>query len=63
MDALLTIKEASKLLGVSVDVMRRLVWSNSIDYIDLNKGGKYIHARFTQKHLDDFLKKNEVKAG
>ena len=48
MDALLTIREASRLLGVSVGVMRRLVWSNSIDYIDLNKGGKYIHARFTQ---------------
>jgi excisionase family DNA binding protein len=63
MKELLTVKQAAQILGVSIEVMRRLVWSNSIDYIDLNKGGKYIQARFTRKHLEDFMARNEVKAG
>lgn len=63
MDKLYTVKEAAEILGVSVDFIRELVWSNSISYINVNKGGRYIYARFTRKHLDDFLKKNEVKAG
>lgn len=63
MDKLYTVKEAAEILGVSVDFMRELVWSNSISYINVNKGGRYIYARFTRKHLEDFLKQNEVKAG
>ncbi len=63
MEQLLTVKQAAEILGVSVDVMREMIWAKRIGYVDLNAGGKYIRARFTQKHLDDFLKRNEVKAG
>jgi len=63
MDKLYTVKEAAEILGVSVDVMRELIWSNSIDYININKGGRYIYARFTKRHLEDFMARNEVKAG
>ncbi|MGI6532625.1 MAG: helix-turn-helix domain-containing protein [Bacillota bacterium] len=63
MDKLYTVKEAAEILGVSVDFMRELIWSNSIDYINVNTGGKYIYARFTRKHIEDFLRKCEVKAG
>ena len=34
MDKLYTVKEAAEILGVSVDFMRELIWSNSIDYIN-----------------------------
>ena len=60
---LLTIQEAAKVLGVSVTTMRELVWAGRISYIDLNKGGKHIRARFTRQHLEEFMAKNEVKAG
>ncbi len=63
MEQLLKPKEVAKILGVSMDVMRELIWSNSIDYINVNTGGKYIYARFTRKHIEDFLRKCEVKAG
>lgn len=63
MEELLTIKQAAPLLGISVDTLREKVWGGEIDYINLNPYGKQIHARFTQKHLKDFLKKCEVKAG
>jgi excisionase family DNA binding protein len=63
MDKLYTVKEAAEILGVSVDFMRELIWSNSIDYININKGGRYIYARFTKRHLEDFMARNEVKAG
>lgn len=59
----MTVKQAAEILGVSVDVMREMVWSKRIGYIDLNKGGTNIRARFTKQHLEDFLKRNEVKAG
>jgi len=60
---LLTVKEAAAWLNTSVDTVRRLVWAGEIDYIDLNKGGRYIYARFTKRHLEDFMARNEVKAG
>ena len=63
MEELLTVKQAAQMLGVSVKVMRELIWSGRISYIDLNKGGRRIRARFTRQHLEDFLTENEVKAG
>lgn len=63
MEELLTVKQAAQMLGVSVKVMRELIWSGRISYIDLNKGGRRINARFTRQHLEDFLTENEVKAG
>lgn len=63
MEELLTVKQAAQMLGVSVKVIRELIWSGRISYIDLNKGGRRIHARFTRQHLEDFLTENEVKAG
>lgn len=59
----MTVKQAAKALNVSVDVMREMIWSNQIDYINVNRGGKYIHARFTKQHLENFMERNEVKAG
>ena len=56
-------QEVAKILGVSMTVMREMIWSNQIDYIDVNKGGKNIHARFTRQHVDDFMQKCEAKAG
>ena len=58
-----TVKQAAEYLGISVDVMRKMIWANKISYINLNKGGSNIQARFTRQHLEDFLKKSEVKAG
>ena len=56
-------KEVAKILGVSMTVLREMIWSGQISYFNINEGGKYIHARFTRKHLDDFMARNEVKAG
>lgn len=63
MDKLYRIKEAAQILDVSIDRMRELVWSGQISYIDVNKGGKNIQARFTRAHLDEFKREREVKAG
>jgi len=62
-DQLLTIKQAAARLNISTDTMRRLVWANEIGYIDINKGGKQIMARFTEDHIEEFLRSREVKAG
>jgi len=59
---LLTIKQVAKLLGVSVDTVRHLVWSNRINFIDLNKGGRYMMVRFRPEHLEEFLREREVQA-
>ena len=55
-ERLYTVKEAAKFLNCSTDVIREMIWAKRIGYVDLNAGGKYIRARFTQKHLNDFLK-------
>ena len=62
-DQLLTIKQAAKRLNISEKLMRRLVWANEIGYIDINKGGRHIMARFTEGHIEEFLREREVKAG
>ena len=62
-DQLLTIKQTADRLNISIELMRRLVWANEISYIDVNKGGKHILARFTEEHLREFLREREVKAG
>jgi excisionase family DNA binding protein len=59
---LLTIKEAARVLNTSVETVRRLVWSNQIGFIDLNKGGRNMRVRFEAKHIDEFLRNREVKA-
>lgn len=56
-------KEVAKILGVSMTVLREMIWSGQIGYINVNKGGRYIYARFTRQHLEDFLNKSEVRAG
>lgn len=63
MEQLMKPQEVAKILGVSMTVMREMIWSRQIEYMDINKGGQYIHARFTKQHVEDFLKKCEVKAG
>lgn len=60
---LLTIQDAARILNVSVPTIRRLVWAKEISYIDMNKGGKQIIARFTEEHIQEFLRRKEVKAG
>lgn len=60
---LLTIREAAERLNISEKLMRRLVWANEIGYIDINKGGRHIMARFTEGHIEEFLKEREVQAG
>lgn len=60
---LLTIREAAELLNVGVPTLRRIVWANEIGYIDINKGGRHIMARFTEGHIEDFLREREVQAG
>lgn len=60
---LLTIREAADRLNISEKLMRRLVWANEIGYIDINKGGRHIMARFTEGHIEEFLKEREVQAG
>jgi len=62
-DQLLTIKQAAARLNISTDTMRRLVWSNQINYIDLNRGGRYTTVRFRPEHLEEFLREREVQAG
>jgi excisionase family DNA binding protein len=63
MSKLLTIREAAARLNISEKLMRRLVWANEIGYIDINKGGRHIMARFTESHIEEFLKEREVQAG
>ena len=60
---LLTIRQAADRLNISEKLMRRLVWANEIGYIDINKGGRHIMARFTEGHIEEFLKEREVQAG
>lgn len=60
---LLTIQDVARILNVSVPTIRRLVWAKEISYIDVNKGGKQIIARFTEEHIQEFLRRKEVKAG
>ena len=60
---LLTIRQAADRLNISEKLMRRLVWANEIGYIDINKGGRHIMARFTEGHIEDFLREREVQAG
>jgi excisionase family DNA binding protein len=60
---LLTIRQAADRLNISEKLMRRLVWANEIGYIDINKGGRHIMARFTEGHIEEFLREREVKAG
>ena len=62
-DQLLTIKQAAARLNISEKLMRRLVWANEIGYIDINKGGRHIMARFTEDHIEEFLRSREVQAG
>lgn len=59
---LMTIKQAAHVLNTSVETMRRLVWSNQIGFIDLNKGGRNMRPRFRREHIDEFLRDREVKA-
>ena len=63
MSKLLTIREAADRLNISEKLMRRLVWANEIGYIDINKGGRHIMARFTEGHIEEFLREREVQAG
>jgi len=63
MRELLTIKQAAKLLGVSVETVRRLVWSGRISYVDLGRGGRYMMVRFRPEHIEEFLREREVQAG
>ena len=60
---LLTIRQAAARLNISTDTMRRLVWSNQINYIDLNRGGRYATVRFRPEHIEEFLREREVQAG
>lgn len=60
---LLTIRQAADRLNISEKLMRRLVWANEIGYIDINKGGRHIMARFTESHIEEFLRSREVQAG
>ena len=60
---LLTIREAAARLNISEKLMRRLVWANEIGYIDINKGGRHIMARFTEGHIEEFMREREVQAG
>lgn len=53
---LLTIRQAADRLNISEKLMRRLVWANEIGYIDINKGGRHIMARFTEGHIEEFLR-------
>ncbi len=62
-DRLLTIKETAHLLHISVPTLRRMVWANQIGYVNLNKYGTHIAARFTAKNIQDFLKSREVSVG
>jgi len=59
---LLTIKQAASLLNISIPTLRRMVWSKEIGYIDLNRGGRHMMARFTQRHIEEFLREREVQA-
>lgn len=63
MSKLLTIRQAADRLNISEKLMRRLVWANEIGYIDINKGGRHIMARFTESHIEEFLREREVQAG
>lgn len=56
-------QEVAKILNISMDVMYEMIRTKQIDYINVNKGGQYVYARFSQQHLDNYLKKCEVKAG
>ena len=62
-EQLMTIKEAAYLLNISVKTLRRMVWAGEIGYIDINKGGRHIMARFTGGHIKEFLREREVQAG
>ena len=60
---LLTIREAAELLNISVPTLRRIVWARGIGYIDINRGGRHIMARFTESHIEEFLREREIQAG
>ena len=61
-DQLLTIKEAAYLLNIGTSTLRRMVWAGEIGYIDLNRGGRHMMVRFSEKHLAEFLREREVEA-
>ena len=58
----LTVAEVANVLNVGKEMVRKLVYSGQIGYVDLNPGGRYIMARFTQRHINDFLRRHEVEA-
>lgn len=58
---LLTVKQVAKRLHVSETLVRRMVWDKRIGYIDINKGGRQIIARFTEQHIQQFLAECEVR--
>ena len=59
---LLTIQQVAPRLNISEKKLRKMVWSNQIGYVDINPGGRQIHARFSEAHIREFLERNEVKA-
>ena len=61
--AVALLREAAELLNISVPTLRRMVWAGEISYIDINKGGRHIMARFTESHIEEFLKEREVQVG
>ncbi|MGB4425749.1 MAG: helix-turn-helix domain-containing protein [Limnochordia bacterium] len=63
MQQLLTIKDLARILNISIMEARRLVWAGEIQYINLNKGGRYIKARFTPEHINAYLRQREIKVG
>lgn len=60
---LFTVKEVAQRLNISKNLMHQLIWANEIPYVDINQGGKYIKARFTEEHIQAFLQEREIKAG
>lgn len=61
-EPLLTIKEVAERLNISATLVRRMVWGGQISYIDINKGGRQIMCRFTEQHIEEFLRKREIRA-
>ena len=59
-EMLLTVKQVAARLQISETLVRRMIWRRQVGYIDMNRGGQQIVARFTEQHIQDFLAEREV---
>lgn len=62
-EALLTIPEAAKVLGVSRATVYRLIAQKQIGYVDVAPKGRQPRLRIARQQIDAFIRKRSTPAG